>query len=95
MTEPSSRFAATVVGRPEVAALVLEATPDMGATLVRYTAGRETAGDIWYGSADEAQSCAARDYGAALGAWHPIPDAEADPAAFALRADPDSSVGSE
>lgn len=95
MTEHTSRLAAMVAGRPDVAALVIEATPEMGATLVRYTAGHETAGDIWYGSAEEAQSCAARDYGAALGAWRAVPSTEPDPAAFALRGDAAPLAGSE
>lgn len=85
MAEPDDRLAAAVVGRPDVAALVIEATATMGATLGRFTARGDAAGDIWYGSAEEAQACAARDYGAALGPWRPVPAGEPDPVAFALR----------
>ena len=83
---PPARLAAVVSGRADVAALGLEATPDMGATLNRFTAAGEPAGDVWYGSAEEAQTCAARDYGAALGAWRPVPAGEPNPVAFALHA---------
>ena len=81
------RTAAPVHHRADVAALVIEATPELGATLLRYTAAGEPAGDVWYGSAEEAQLCAARDFGPALGPWRPVPPAEPDPVAFALRAD--------
>ena len=85
MTRPVTRTAAPVYHRNDVAALVIESTPDLGATLVRYTAENEPAGDIWYGSAEEAQSCAARDYGAALGPWCALPPDESDPVGFARR----------
>ena len=85
---PVDRTAAAVFARPDVAALVIEATPELGATLVRYTAAGQPAGDVWYGSAEEAQLCAARDFGAALGPWRSVPPNEPDPVAFALRAAP-------
>ena len=84
MSDPVERLAAPITERPDVAALVVEATPELGATLVRYTAAGDPAGEIWYGSAEEAQSCAARDYGAALGSWRAVPDSVADPVAFVL-----------
>lgn len=87
MSEPVERSAAPVRDRADVAALVIEATPELGATLVRYTATGAPAGDVWYGSAEEAQLCAARDFGAALGPWRPVPPSEPDPVAFALRRD--------
>lgn len=86
MPTPAERTAAPVHHCPDVAALVIEATPELGATLVRYTAAGDQAGDIWYGSAEEAQLCAARDFGAALGPWRDVPPDEPDPVAFALRA---------
>lgn len=85
---PVDRTAAPVLARADVAALVIEATPELGATLVRYTAAGRPAGDIWYGSAEEAQLCAERDFGAALGPWRPVPPDEPDPVAFALRIAP-------
>jgi hypothetical protein len=72
-----------VTGRSDVAALVIEGTPDLGATLVRYGMDGSPAGDVWYGSADEAQLCAARDYGAGLGIWHFLPPDVRDVVAFA------------
>jgi hypothetical protein len=83
--ESVARVVAPVRGRADVAALVIEGTEALGATLVRYSAEGENAGDIWYGSAEEAQSCAARDYGAALGPWQPVPAAEPNAADYALR----------
>ena len=85
MAEPAARLVAAVSGRADVAALLVEATPEMGATLNRLTTQGGTAGDVWYGSAEEAQACAARDYGAALGPWRQLPEGEADPVAYALR----------
>lgn len=85
MPEFVDRTAAPVHHRPDVAALVIEATPELGATLLRYTAAGDPAGDVWYGSAEEAQLCAARDFGAALGPWRDVPPDEPDPVAFALR----------
>ena len=83
--DPAARSAAAVHTRDDVAALVVEATPELGATLVRYAPDGTPAGEIWYGSADEARSCAVRDYGGALGPWRPIPPDERDPVAFVQR----------
>jgi hypothetical protein len=87
MPEPVVRTAAPVHERDDVAALVIESTPELGATLLRYTAAGAAAGDIWYGSAEEAQLCAARDFGAALGPWREVPPDEPNPVAFVLRPD--------
>ena len=87
MTEPT-RLVAAVAGRPDVAALLIEGSPETGATLVRYAPEGAPAGEVWYGSAEEAQLCAARDYGAALGPWHPVPDGTADPLALVSEAGP-------
>ena len=84
MPEPVARTAAAVHLRDDVAALVVEASPELGATLVRYTARGEPAGELWYGSAEEAQRCAARDYGSTLGPWLDVPATEPDPVAFVL-----------
>ena len=84
MPEPTARTAAAVHLRDDVAALVIEETPELGATLLRYTARGEPAGDIWYGSAEEARLCAARDFGSTLGPWRDVPPDEPDPVAFAL-----------
>ena len=83
--DPPARTAAAVHTRADVAALVLEDTPELGATLVRYAPDGTPAGEIWYGSADEARSCAVRDYGGALGPWRPLPPDEPDPVAFTRR----------
>jgi hypothetical protein len=83
MTDPAARAVAAVHLNPDVAALVVESTPELGATLLRYTAAGELAGDVWYGSADEARLCAARDYGSTLGPWRPLPPHATDPVAYA------------
>jgi hypothetical protein len=87
MTDPAARAVAAVHLNPDVAALVVESTPELGATLLRYGAGGELAGDVWYGSADEARLCAARDYGSTLGPWRPLPPHVADPVAYAWEGD--------
>ena len=96
MSDSPVRLAAPVTGAPraaDVAAVVVEATAELGATLMRYTATGESRGDVWYGSAEEAQMCAARDFGAALGAWRAVPADVADPVAFALADPPGSGEG--
>ncbi len=71
-----------VSSRTDVAALVVEFADELGATLVRHAPDGSPAGDIWYGSAEEAQACAARDFGPALGAWISVPNDVADAAAY-------------
>lgn len=83
--DPAARTAAAVHTRADVAALVVHATADLGATLVRYAPDGTPGDEIWYGSADEARSCAVRDYGGALGPWRPIPPDERDPVGFVRR----------
>ncbi|MFL5575527.1 MAG: hypothetical protein ACJ79S_06115 [Gemmatimonadaceae bacterium] len=67
---------------PEV--LVVEPTVPAGATLFRYAASGAVSGETWYLTAEEAQACALRDYGAGLGPWRPMPPDVRDPVAFVL-----------
>ncbi len=91
MTGPIARTVAAVHLHQDVAALVIEESAELGATLLRYTAAGEPAGDIWYGSAEEARLCAARDFGSTLGPWRELPPHEASPVSFAWGDDADAA----
>ncbi len=70
---------------PEADVLLLIAGDDPGAMLFRYTAHGEFAGDTWHATATDARDLAAHEYGTALGEWVEIPDAVADPHAYAVQ----------
>jgi hypothetical protein len=80
--KPAGEGGAPGAGEPEV--LVVEPTAPAGATLVRYSAGGSVTSETWYLTAEEAQACALRDYGAGLGPWRELPAEVRDPVAFAL-----------
>ena len=64
--------------------VVLLSLPD-GVFLERFTEAGHEAGDTWHLSIDDAKSQAEFEYGAGLGPWTVLPQAEGDAVAFALR----------
>jgi hypothetical protein len=75
--------AADYVG-PGIAVLYLDLESDV-ATLEWMTIDGDGFGDLWFPSREEAKE-AAEEWGDSLGAWHDVPESEADVRAYVIAA---------